>query len=154
MKREGEMFDTSKVGHSFPPFTIELERGKLHELALAIGDDNPVYHDLAAARAAGYRDVPVLPTSPTIFSFWGNRELIEQLRSLGIDLARVLHTSEEYEYLEPIFAGDRLTGVMTVAEGRVRRSSAGSMEIVTLAIEYTNQDGQLVLKARETLVAR
>jgi hypothetical protein len=148
------MFDMSKVGQSFPPFTIEVERGKLHELALAIGDKNPIYHDLAAAQAAGYTDVPVFPTAPTVFWFWGNRELVEQLTSLGIDVARVLHSSEEYEYLAPMYAGDSLTGVMTVADGKLRRSSAGSMEIVTLAIEYTNQHGQLVLKARETLVAR
>ena len=32
------MFDTSKIGQSFPPYTIEVERGKVGELALAIGD--------------------------------------------------------------------------------------------------------------------
>ncbi len=37
------MFDASKIGQSFPPFTIEVERGKVRELALAIGDENPVY---------------------------------------------------------------------------------------------------------------
>jgi acyl dehydratase len=148
------MFDTSKVGQSFPPFTIEVERGKLRELALAIGDTNPIYHDRAAAQAAGYTDVPVFPTVPTVFWFWGNRELVEQLKGMGIDVSRVLHSSEEYEYLAPIYAGDSLSGVMTVAEGRVRRSSAGSMEIVTLAIDYTNQHGQLVIRARETLIAR
>lgn len=148
------MFDTSKVGQSFPPFTIEVERGKLHELALAVGDLNPIYHDRAAAQAAGYADIPLYPTAPTMFWFWGNKELVEQLTSLGIDIARVLHTSEEYEYLAPIYAGDNITGVMTVAEGKVRRSQAGSMEIVTLAIDYTNQHGRLVLKARETLVVR
>ncbi len=148
------MFDTSKVGQSFPPFTIEVERGKLHELALAVGDLNPIYHERAAAQAAGYADIPLYPTAPTMFWFWGNKELVEQLTSLGIDIARVLHTSEEYEYLAPIYAGDSITGVMTVAEGKVRRSQAGSMEIVTLAIDYTNQYGQLVLKARETLVVR
>ena len=32
------MFDTSKIGQSFPAFTIEVERVKVHELALAIND--------------------------------------------------------------------------------------------------------------------
>ena len=31
------MFDSSKLGHSFPPFTVEVERCKIHELTLAIG---------------------------------------------------------------------------------------------------------------------
>ncbi len=46
------MFDKSKIGHSFPPFTVEVERGKIRELALAIGDDNPIYHSREAAHAA------------------------------------------------------------------------------------------------------
>ena len=47
------MFDTSKVGQSFPPFTVEVERCKIHELALAVGDPNPIYHDRDAAQQAG-----------------------------------------------------------------------------------------------------
>ena len=61
------MFDKSKIGYSFPPFTIEVERGKIRELALAIGDDNPVYQSQEAAQAAGYPDVPLSPTAPL---FW------------------------------------------------------------------------------------
>src|SRR5690348_5653232 len=66
------MFDTSKIGQSFPAFTIEVERVKVHELALAIGDTNPIYHSREAAQAAGYKDVPLYPSAPTIFNFWGN----------------------------------------------------------------------------------
>src|SRR5258708_16565292 len=96
------MFDTSRVGQSFPPFTIEIERGNIHEFALAIGDTNPIYHDREAAQAAGYTDVPFFPTTPTIFWFWGNKELVNQLASLGIDVIRILHSIEEYEYLPTI----------------------------------------------------
>ncbi len=38
------MFDKSKLGYSFPPFTLEVERGKIHELTLALGDKNTIYH--------------------------------------------------------------------------------------------------------------
>src|SRR5260370_8235247 len=96
------MFDASKIGRSFPPFTIEVERGKVHELALAIGDDNPMYHSQEAAQAAGYADVQLYPTSPTVFAFWGNTQKMEQQATLGIDLKRVLHGEEAYEYLPPI----------------------------------------------------
>src|SRR5438874_10732633 len=100
------MFDSSKIGQSFPPFTIQVERGKVHELALAIGDENPIYHSREAAQAAGYADMPLLPTSPTTFTFWGNTHKWEQLASLGIDVKRVLHGEEAYEYLAPISPGD------------------------------------------------
>src|SRR5262249_48451455 len=141
------MVDQDKVGHSFPSFTIEVERGKVHELALAIGDNNPIYHSREAAQVAGYRDVPLFPTTPTTFAFWGNIHKMEQLISLGIDLKRVLHGKEAYKYLAPISPGDILTGVMTLVEARTTQSRNGSsMDIYTFETTYTNQDGKVVLK--------
>ncbi len=149
------MFDTSKVGQSFPPFTIEVARCKIHELARAIGDTNEIYHSQAAAQEAGYTDVPMFPTSPTTFGFWGNTEVVGQLIGLGLSVMRILHGEEEYEYMAPIYPGDVLTGVMTVAEGKSRQGKDGSsMDIVTLEIKYTNQAGHEVLKARQTVVVR
>jgi len=149
------MFDKSKIGQSFPPFTIEVERGKMRELALAIGDDNPIYQSREAAQAAGYPDVPLYPTAPTIFNFWGNSKMGEQLVGLGINVKRILHGEEEYEYLAPINAGDTLTGVTTIIDGKSRQGRDGSsMDIVTLEIRYTNQHNQPVLNARETIVVR
>lgn len=149
------MFDTNKIGQSFPPFTIEVARCKIHELALAIGDTNPIYHSQEAAQEAGYADVPIFPTSPTILAFWGNSESFKHLASLGINVIRILHGEEEYEYFSPIYPGDVLTGVMSVADGKSRQSKDGStMDIVTLEIKYTNQVGAEVLKARQTVVVR
>ncbi len=149
------MFDKSKVGYSFPPFTIEVERGKIRELALAIGDDNPIYQSREAAQAAGYADVPLFPTAPTMFTFWGNAKMVSQLVSLGINVMRVLHGEEEYEYLAPVDPGDTLTGVMTVVDGKTRLGKDGSsMDILTTEIRYTNQHGQPVLKAREMILVR
>jgi acyl dehydratase len=149
------MFDKSKIGQSFPPFTIEVERGKMRELALAIGDDNPIYQSREAAQAAGYADVPLFPTAPTMFAFWGNTKMVSQIVSLGINVMRVLHGEEEYEYLAPINPGDILTGVMTVIDGKSRQGKDGSsMDILTTEIRYTNQHGQPVLNAREMIIVR
>jgi acyl dehydratase len=149
------MFDKSKIGHSFPPFTIEVERVKIRELALAIGDDNPIYQSRESAPAAGYPDVPLYPTAPTIFNFWGNSKMEEQLTSIGINVMRILHGEEEYEYLAPINAGDTLTGVTTVIDGKSRQGRNGSsMDILTLEIRYTNQHNQPVLNTREVIVVR
>jgi acyl dehydratase len=149
------MFDKSKIGQSFPPFTIEVERGKIRELALAIGDDNPIYQSREAAHAAGYPDVPLSPTAPTMFTFWGNTKMGRQIASLGINVMGVLHGEEEYEYLAPIYPGDTLTGVMTLVDGKTRQGQSGSsMDILTVEIRYTNQHGQPVLNAREMILAR
>src|SRR5262249_5836816 len=149
------MFDTSKIGESFPPFTLEVERNKIHELTVAIGDENPIYHSREAALANGYKDVPISPTTPTIFSFWGNTQLWEQLAGVGLNVMRVLHGEEEYQYQGPVYPGDRLTGVTTVVEGKTRRGKDGSsMDIVTIETRYTNQQEVVVLTARTMLVVR
>lgn len=148
------MFDTSKIGHSFQPFTIEVERSKIRELALAIGDDNPVYHSVEAAQEAGYPDIPLSPTAPTIFTFWGNTRFLEQLTTVGINVMRILHGEETYEYLASIQPGDILTGVTTLTEGKTRRTKDGSMDIITLQTRYINQHDQPVLNATTMFVVR
>jgi acyl dehydratase len=148
------MFDKSKIGHSFPPFTIEVERGKIHELALAIDDNNPIYHSREAAQSVGYSDIPLLPTMSTQFSFWGNRQSWEQLASVGINIRAMLHGEEEYEYLAPVHPGDTLTGVTTILDGKTRQVKASSMDIVTTETRYTNQDNQPVINARTMIVVR
>jgi acyl dehydratase len=148
------MFDQTKIGQSFPPFTIEVERCKIRELALAIGDDNPIYHHREAAQAADYQDVPLSPTAPTIFSFWGNPQFLEQLTSVGINVMRILHGEESYEYLAAIYPGDMLSGVTTIADGKNRRSKDSSMDIITLQTRYTNQENQSVLNVTTMFVVR
>ncbi len=148
------MFDTSKIGHSFPPFSVTIERAKIRELALAIGDDNPVFHSQQAA-LAGYGDVPLPPTMATEFLFWGNTRFVEQLAELGLDIARLMHREEEYEYVAPIYPSETLTGVMTVLDGASRRGPGNtSIELVTLQIRYTNSQEQTVLIATTRLVSR
>ncbi|HLX55705.1 MAG TPA: MaoC family dehydratase N-terminal domain-containing protein [Ktedonobacteraceae bacterium] len=148
------MFDKSVIGKSFPPFSFEVERGKIRELALAIGDDNPIYSSKEEAQAAGYDDVPLYPTSPTTFTFWGNRKMIGQLVSAGINVMRILHGEEEYEYLAPIHPGDILTGVTTIVDGKTRQGQSGSMDIITTEVQYANQQGIAVLKARQVIIVR
>ncbi len=149
------MFDKSKIGQSFAPFTIEVQRNKIHELTTAIGDLNPVYHSLEAAQAAGYKDVPISPTTPTMFSFWGNSSGGRNLANLGINVMRILHGEEEFEYLAPIYPNDVLSGVSTVIDGKHRQGKDGSsMDILTMETRYTNQHDQPVLNTRTMIVVR
>ena len=55
--------DRELVGRSYPPSAVyEVGRAKIAEFATAIGDDDPVYRDAEAARAAGHPDVIAPPT--------------------------------------------------------------------------------------------
>ncbi len=149
------MVDASKIGQSFPPFTIEVERGKVRELALAIGDENPIYQSRMAATAAGYAEVPLFPTSPTIFAFWGvgYPQMLDQWASLGIDVERVLHGEEAFEYLSPIAPGDTLRGVMTLVDVKTTKGQPGkSLDVLTFEFHYTNQHGEPVLNLRKVIL--
>src|SRR5258708_883694 len=149
------MFDTSKIGYSFPPFVVEIERVKIQELALAIGENNPVYQNWQAAQEAGFQDIPLLPTTGTIFLFWENAHFVKQLTELGIDFSQLLHREEEYEYLAPLYPGEILTGVMTVLDGTTRKGPHNTfINLVTLKLHYTNQQGQPVLIATTRLASR
>ena len=144
------MFDVSVIGKSFPAFTLEVERAKLHEFALAIGESDPIYHSRQQARAEGYEDVQMLPTMPTQFEFWGNPGWMERLREIGLNTTRLLHVEQEFAYSGEIKAGDVLTGVTTVLDGKARRG----LDLATLETRYTNQRGELVLTALMKVMVR
>jgi acyl dehydratase len=149
------MFDTTSIGHSFPPFSVTIERAKICELALAIGDDNPAYLSQQAAQAAEYADVPLPPTMATEFLFWGNMHFVEQLTELGLDVNKLMHREEEYQYFAPLHPSETLTGVMTVLDGANRRGPGNtSIELITLQIRYTNSQGQTVLIATTRLISQ
>lgn len=149
------MFDESKIGQSFAPFTYEVQRNKIHELTTAIGDTNPIYHSREAAQEAGFPDVPISPTTPTLFSFWGNRQRGSGLAEVGIDVRRILHGEEEYEYIAPISPNDVLTGITTLVDGKTRQGSDGhTMDILTTETRYVNQHNQHVLSTRTSIVVR
>jgi acyl dehydratase len=149
------MFDKSKIGQSFAPFTYEVQRNKIHELNVAIGDENPIYHSRAAAQEAGFSDVPLSPTSPTLFSNWATRKPGPSLADIGIDVRRILHGEEEFEYIAPIYPGDVLTGSTTLVDGKTRQGSDNhTLDILTTETRYVNQDNQHVLTTRSTIVVR
>ena len=149
------MFDTSRIGYSFPSFPVKIVDTKIRELARAIGDNNPIYQDNQAAQAAGYVCIPLFPTTATIFLFWENNHFVEQLAGLGLDVNRLMHREETYEYLAPLHSGETLTGVMTVLDGSTRKGRDNIIvDLVTLQLRYTNQQEQPVLLATTRLVTR
>ncbi|HNY64272.1 MAG TPA: MaoC family dehydratase N-terminal domain-containing protein [Deltaproteobacteria bacterium] len=148
------MADRSKVGKEYDPIVWEVERCKIREMAQAIGDFNPIYVDREAARKAGYRDTPVPPTFLTMPMMWSS-SMPMLINDLKINFFMVLHGEEGYEYYKDIYPGDIITGVPRVVSVEEKVSKAGKkMDMVTIEILYTNQNGEQVAKARTLLVER
>ena len=147
------MADKSAVGKEFPPYTWEVERGKIREMAQAIGDNNPIYTDREAAIKEGYKDAVASPTFITVPTFWmgiGAKILSE----LKINYSRILHGEERYEYYQEIYPGDVLTGHTKIVSIESKSGKSGNMDIVTREILYTNQRNEPVLKAKSVTVER
>lgn len=145
------MLDKSKIGHEFPSYTVDIEKGRLRFFARAIGESNPIYTDEAAAHAAGHRAIPAPPTYMFSVDLDGP-ELLPILGLLDLDIGRVLHGSQEFDYLGQIYAGDSITQQCKIVD--IYDKKGGALEFVVQESSYTNQDGELVGKARQTLVYR
>ncbi|MNT72622.1 hypothetical protein D3C72_2112440 [compost metagenome] len=128
-----------------------MEKGRLRFFAKAIGETNPLYSDEAAARAAGYKSLPVPPTF--LFCLQGEgRDLGEFLALLQWDLGRILHAEQEFTYHKPAVAGDVLTFDTRVAD--VYEKKGGALQFVVQDTRVTNQDGEHIADLRCSLVQR
>ncbi|MEP4146143.1 MAG: MaoC family dehydratase N-terminal domain-containing protein [Halioglobus sp.] len=145
------MLDKSKIGHDFPSFAVDVEKGRLRFFAMAIGETNPIYTDERAAKAAGYPAIPAPPTYMFSVDLDGP-ELMPIIGLLDLDIGRVLHGSQEFDYLGQIYAGDRITQQSKIVD--IYDKKGGALEFVVQESSYSNQNGELVGKARQTLVYR
>jgi|SRR5450432_501533 acyl dehydratase len=142
--------DPSFTGRSYPPTApYQVGREKIREFAAAIGDANPVYSDVEAARALGHPDLVAPPTFAIVLSMHAGRQVVMD-PALGLDYTRVVHGEQRFAYTRPIFAGDELSVVVTVEK---IRSMAGS-DIITTRGDIATMDGEAVCRAYSTLVAR
>ncbi|BCJ86132.1 MaoC family dehydratase N-terminal domain-containing protein [Effusibacillus dendaii] len=142
------------IGKQFEPFTFAIERGKIREFAMAIGDGNPIYYDRLRAEQEGFADSPIPPTYATVIEMWGGTDFFEMTKALDINPLKVLHGEQEYEYLGDIYPGDQITGRTTVKNAVSKASGSGGMNLFTLETEYTNQAGEKVLVARSVIIER
>ena len=53
----------AQVGVDSPPWTYEVTTTSVRAFARGVGYTDPVYYDIAAAKAAGYRNLPAPPAT-------------------------------------------------------------------------------------------
>ena len=145
------MLDKSKIGHEFNSFHADVEKGRLKFFAKAIGETNPIYTDEAAAKEAGYAALPAPPTFAMVLD-QESPEFLPVLGLLDIDIAKILHGTQSFEYLAPICAGDRIRVDSRVSD--IFDKKGGALEFVVTEHTYTNQDDVLTTRATSTLVVR
>ena len=130
--------------------------------AAAVGDVNPRYFDLDAAKEQGFRDTPIPPLF--LSQVMQGVTIRDNLRADGIpgrgggdiplrNANRRMAGGEEYEFLEPIYPGDTLTSTSRIANIEEKTGRSGRFVLVTRETTYTNQDSVVVARARSSLIA-
>jgi acyl dehydratase len=134
-------------------FDLPVERGKVREFALAVGEDNPVLLDPAQARLQGFPDVLAPPTF-TVTQIWQvPREERESRLGANLDYERVLHGEQEFVFRRLPVAGEVLKGTLRISKDFTKEGRrGGSMRFVTYESRFTDIDGEEVLTAYYTLI--
>lgn len=145
------MIDRKWIGHALPPSVLPIERSRLRFFAKAIGEANPVYTDEAAARDAGYPDLPAPPTF--LFAAELDSGASDKLLSdLQIPLSKLLHGEQSFSYHRPACVGDTVTVRSVITD--IYDKKNGALEFVVKTSRATNQRGELVAELRAVIVCR
>ena len=110
-------------GRTYPPGEpFAVGREHVRAFASAVGASDPVHHDPAAAREAGFADVVAPPTFAVVIAQRAEQAYVAAPES-GIDFSRVVHADERFTHHRPIHAGDELVTVLHV-DSLVERAGA------------------------------
>jgi hypothetical protein len=138
------VIDRKYIGHAFPPYTVEVEKGRLRFFAKAIGETNPIYTGEAAR----------LPIPPT-FLFSLENEVPEPfgwLTPMGVHFDNLLHGEQSFKYYAMVYAGDCVTFAPRIAD--IYEKKNGALEFIVKETRVTNASGDLVAELRSVLVVR
>ncbi|HEV2982554.1 MAG TPA: MaoC family dehydratase N-terminal domain-containing protein, partial [Solirubrobacteraceae bacterium] len=122
---------------------------KIREYARAIGETNPIYLDVDAARAGGYADVVAPPMFAVVYSAPSVGPLIFD-PDIEINFAMMVHGGQEFEWGSPVVAGDEVTTIARVKDIS-ERDGRGYYVFETTS---TNQRGEQVCRGTWTNIVR
>lgn len=143
--------DTNAIGTTLTPRTATMDAGRLRFFATTIGETDPVYTDVDAARRAGHADLPVPPT----FLFGIELEAADPfdwLAALGVDMRRVLHGEQAFTYHRSAFAGETLTATPRIVD--IFSKKNGALEFIVKHTDVTDADGTTIAELTSTIVVQ
>ena len=141
------------IGKESEPVTVEVDKTAVRMFARAVGYKDLVFYDEEHAKSRGYRSLPVpmgflghpiyRPDRPSRPAY---------VMAFETPFKRVLNGGTDFEYYEPICAGDVLTATSKIADIKEREGRMGPMLFIIGETTYKNQEGKTVAKFRGTLI--
>ena len=141
----------SFIGKVYPPFTVEVEKGRLRLFAKAIGATDPVFSDEIAAGRAGHRALPAPPTFSYAITMDAG-QAFNVLEDMKVPMHKSVHGGQRFTFKRPIYAGDVITGRQKVTD--VYDKKNGALLFIETEITLFNQDNDEVCDLRSTVIVR
>ena len=129
--------------------TYAVGREKVREYAHAVGETEPLYLDVEAARAAGHADVVAPPMFAVVYA---SQAVIPAFfdPEVGMDFARMVHGGQELTWGPLVVAGDEITTEAAHEDSAER----GGLKFFVFTSRSVNQRGELTCEGRWTNIVR
>jgi acyl dehydratase len=133
-----------QIGKTSEARTYDVERGAIRRFAEAIEDRNPLFNSEREARHTRFGGMIAPPTFC--------RSMGAPIPDIKLDMPtfRGLDGGSEWEYFEPIRAGDRITVQSKLVDLREAAGRLGPMVFTVVETTYTNQHGEVCALQRST----
>ncbi|MBJ7346963.1 MAG: MaoC family dehydratase N-terminal domain-containing protein [Thermoleophilaceae bacterium] len=140
---------TDAVGKTFPPVEYVVGTEKIREYTAATYDENPLSNDEAAAKAAGFAGLVAPPMFAVVYC---SKALGPALFDPDVEMnfAMMVHGGQEFDFVKPVVAGDRITTTMSVKS----IEESGGKGFYIFHTESSNQDGDTVCTGDWTMIVR
>lgn len=156
--------DPSFVGRRYGPFVYEAGLEKMREFAFAISGGvpstgfssqgipeglHPLTWDERAGRDSPWGSVVAMPTFAVNFAIAPFAQAILD-PALALDVLRLVHGDQRFEFFAPVRVGDRLTTTGSITSVETRRS----LDFLEVTTETVNQRDERVVRGVWTAIIR
>lgn len=154
--------DPRFVGKTYGPFRYQIGLEKMREFAYAVAggvpssslavvpqDLHPLLYDESAAKKGPYGSVIAFPTFAVTFAIAPFAAALKD-PALDVNLLRVVHGEQEFEFFEVMRAGELVTTTGSIAQIYEKSQK----DFLVVATESRNAQDKLLLRATWTAVIR
>jgi acyl dehydratase len=140
---------TEAIGKTYPTSSYAVGREKIREYAHAVGETDPLYLDVEAARAAGYADVVAPPMFCVVYGMPAVARAVFD-PAVGVNYAMMVHGGQRFEWGPLVVAGDEIATQVTIAAITEREG----MGFYVFESVSQNQRGEQVCKGTWSNIVR
>lgn len=153
------------VGSKSEKYLGEITSQLIKRYALAVGDENPLYHNKDFALSNGYEDIVAPPNMLASIVDWGVGAPESELRRDGTsdsdetptieeEGVRVMGGGEKMRFHKPVVAGTEVTLTSELTDVSTKEGSKGLLTLLVFDNTFTDQHGDVLCVCTRTVIVR